>query len=221
VHPVPVFDPEVAAELIGREQITVFPGPPTIYHALLQLPPERRRLLQSLRLAVTGAASVPVELLRRMSVELGFEDPVATAAAIDDGGWFHTGDIGVLDPTGGLEITDRLKDMYIVGGFNAYPAEIESALLEAPGVAQVAVVGVPDDRLGEVGVAFVVARAGSAVDPADVMTFARDRLANFKVPRQVVVVGDLPLNASGKVMKHLLRQQAAGKDDGEEKGAGI
>ena len=137
-----------------------------------------------------------------------FEDPAATAEAIDDEGWFHTGDMGVLDSSGALKITDRLKDMYIVGGFKAYPAEIEAALLEAPGVAQVAVVGVPDDRLGEVGMAFVVPRQAATVDPGEVIDFARERLANFKVPRRVQIVGELPLNASGKVMKYVLRQQA-------------
>src|SRR5262249_14716973 len=92
-----------------------------------------------------------------------FEDPAATAATIDAEGWLHTGDVGVLDADGGLRITDRLKDMFIVGGFNAYPAEIEAALIEAPGVAEAAVVGVPDERLGEVGWAFVVARPGERV----------------------------------------------------------
>ena len=137
-----------------------------------------------------------------------FEDPVATAEAIDADGWFHTGDIGVIDDSGGLQITDRIKDMYIVGGFNAYPAEIEAALLEAPGISQVAVVGVPDERLGEVGMAFVVPRPGADVDGDEVIDFARSRLANFKVPRRVQVVAELPLNASGKVMKHVLRQRA-------------
>lgn len=279
LYPVQVFDPGSAAQLIAAERITVFPGPPTIYHALLQLPPEARSSLRSLRLAVTGAAAVPVELLRRMEVELGFdvvltaygltetiglvtmcrvgdppevvsstsgraipglevatmgpdgrptpagepgeivvrgyavmdgyfEDPDATAEAIDPEGWLHTGDVGVLDEQGGLRITDRIKDMFIVGGFNAYPAEIESALMEAPGVAQVAVVGVPDERLGEVGAAFVVAQPGETVDPGGLIGFARERMANYKVPRSVVVVDSLPVNAGGKVMKHVLREQA-------------
>jgi HIP---CoA ligase len=137
-----------------------------------------------------------------------FEDPDATAEAIDADGWLHTGDVGVLDEAGGLRITDRIKDMYIVGGFNAYPAEIEAALMEAPGVAQVAVIGVPDDRLGEVGMAFVVPRPGEEVNPDELITFARERMANFKVPRSAVVVESLPVNAGGKVMKHVLRQQA-------------
>jgi acyl-CoA synthetase (AMP-forming)/AMP-acid ligase II len=137
-----------------------------------------------------------------------FEDPAATAEAIDSEGWLHTGDVGVLDSEGGLRITDRIKDMYIVGGFNAYPAEIEEALMEAPEVAQVAVVGVPDDRLGEVGQAFVVARRGQSVDEDQLIAFAKARMANYKVPRSVVVVDELPVNAAGKVMKHVLRQHA-------------
>jgi acyl-CoA synthetase (AMP-forming)/AMP-acid ligase II len=279
LYPVPVFDPLAAADLIAAERITVFPGPPTIYHSLLQLPEEKRSALRSLRLAVTGAAAVPVELLRRMDAELGFdvvltaygltetiglvtmcrvgdppdvvsstsgraipglevatvgpdgravppgepgevvvrgyavmegyfEEPEATAETIDAEGWLHTGDVGVLDADGGLRITDRIKDMFIVGGFNAYPAEIEAALMEAPGVAQVAVIGMPDERLGEVGMAFVVPRPGEDLDTVGVIEFARARMANYKVPRSVVVVDSLPVNAGGKVMKHVLRRQA-------------
>ena len=287
VYPVPVFDPAAAAQLIAAERITVFPGPPTIYHSLLQLPPELRSSLRSLRLAVTGAAAVPVDLLRRMEEELGFdvvltaygltetiglvtmcrvgdppevvsstsgraipglevatvgpngrptepgvpgevvvrgyavmegyfEDPEATAEAIDADGWLHTGDVGVLDESGGLRITDRIKDMFIVGGFNAYPAEIEAALIQAPGVAQVAVVGVPDERLGEVGMAFVVPRPGVQIDEDRLIDFARRTMANYKVPRSVRVVESLPLNASGKVMKHVLRRQALDAVAGRE-----
>jgi acyl-CoA synthetase (AMP-forming)/AMP-acid ligase II len=137
-----------------------------------------------------------------------FEDPAATAEAIDASGWFHTGDVGVLDDQGGLKITDRIKDMFIVGGFNAYPAEIEATIMEFPGVAQVAVVGVPDERLGEVGLAYVVARTGEKVDEAGLLAFAKEKMANYKVPRSVALVDQLPVNAGGKVMKHLLRQQA-------------
>ncbi|MGH8922074.1 MAG: AMP-binding protein, partial [Actinomycetes bacterium] len=226
LYPVATFDPAGAAELIAREAITVLPGPPTIYQSLLDLPADVRATLTSLRLAVTGAAAVPVELLARMRAELGFEtvltayglteagglvtmcdpgdppevvsrtsgravpgvevritgpggvavatgepgevevrgypvmdgyldDPVATADAITADGWLRTGDIGVLDEDGGLRITDRKKDLFIVGGFNAYPAEIENTLLGHPGLSRVAVVGVPDARLGEVGEAFV------------------------------------------------------------------
>jgi acyl-CoA synthetase (AMP-forming)/AMP-acid ligase II len=138
-----------------------------------------------------------------------FEDPEATAEAIDAAGWLHTGDIGVLDEPGNLRITDRLKDMYVVGGFNAYPAEIEQMLAAHPGIAESAVVGVPDERLGEVGKAFVVARPGAVIDPAEIVAWCRERMANYKAPRTVHVVDALPRNASGKVLKFELRRSAA------------
>jgi HIP---CoA ligase len=137
-----------------------------------------------------------------------FEDPEATATAIDTDGWLHTGDIGVMDDRGNLRITDRLKDMYVVGGFNAYPAEIEQTLATHPGIAESAVIGVPDERLGEVGAAFVVARPGATLDPAEIVSWSRERMANFKAPRTVHVVESLPRNASGKVLKFELRQTA-------------
>ena len=197
----------------------------------------RRHDISSLRLAVTGAADIPVELIRRVREELPFEriltgyglteagtvtgsrpdddfehiattvgvpwpgfevrtvtesgadaapgepgevvvrgetvmrsyldDPEATAAAIDADGWLHTGDLGTFDADGYLRIVGRIKDMFIVGGFNAYPAEIENLLLRHPRVAQAAVIGVPDARLGEVGMAFVVATPGDAIDAAE------------------------------------------------------
>ncbi|MDT0448821.1 FadD3 family acyl-CoA ligase [Streptomyces hesseae] len=157
-------------------------------------------------------AGVPGEILvRGYQVMSGyFEDPAATARALDPDGWLHTGDVGVLDARGNLRVTDRLKDMFVVGGFNAYPAEIERVLARHPGIAEVAVVGVPDGRLGEVGKAFAVRRAG----PGDVVTadgliaWARREMANYKVPREVEFVRELPRNASGKVLKGLLRRRA-------------
>jgi acyl-CoA synthetase (AMP-forming)/AMP-acid ligase II len=147
-------------------------------------------------------------LLRGPNVMLGYlDDPEATAAAIDGGGWLHTGDVGVLDDAGYLRITDRLKDMYISGGFNVYPAEVEQALARLDGVADVAVVGVPDARLGEVGLALVVPSAGTALDDEQVVAFARERLANYKVPRRVEFVEALPRNPSGKVLKGVLRDR--------------
>jgi acyl-CoA synthetase (AMP-forming)/AMP-acid ligase II len=136
-----------------------------------------------------------------------FEDPTATAEAIDPDGWLHTGDVGVMDERGYVRITDRKKDMFIVGGFNAYPAEIENELLTHKAVAQVAVVGVPDERMGEVGCAFVVPRAGESIDADELIAWSRDRMANYKVPRRVEVVEALPLNASGKVLKYELRDR--------------
>ncbi|WP_165618406.1 AMP-binding enzyme, partial [Mycobacterium talmoniae] len=148
-------------------------------------------------------------LLRGANIMLGYlDDPDATAAAIDADGWLHTGDVGQLDHAGNLRITDRLKDMYICGGFNVYPAEIEQVLARLDGVADAAVIGVPDERLGEVGKAFVVRRAGSGLDEAAVIAYAREHLANFKAPRSVAFVDALPRNPGGKVVKPLLREWA-------------
>lgn len=261
VLPVPVFDVDGVLDLVERERVTVLPGPPTLYHSLLAAPAGRD--LSSLRVAVTGAADIPVELIRRISTELPFrtimtgyglteagtvtasrpgdsfadiattvgtpcdgvdiavggdgevlvrgycvmrgylDDPAATAEAIDPGGWLHTGDLGTLDAEGRLRIVGRKKDMYIVGGFNAYPAEIEGFLLEHPAVAQVAVIGVPDERLGQVGKAFVVRR--EAVTADELIAWSRERMAGFKVPRSVDFRAELPVNAAGKVVKDLLR----------------
>ncbi|WP_115945064.1 FadD3 family acyl-CoA ligase [Amycolatopsis thermalba] len=259
IVPQAVFDVRTTLGVIERERISVLPGAPTIFQSLLQEPD--RGDTSSLRLAVTGAATVPASLVRRMRAELGFEtvltayglteavvvtmcrpgddaelvastsgratagfevairgaevvvrgpnvmlgyldDPEATAQAIDEQGWLRTGDVGVLDDGGNLTITGRLKDMYICGGFNVYPAEVEHALTELAGVRDVAVVGAPDERLGEVGKAFVV---GDGLTAEQVIGFCRERLANYKVPRLVEFVGELPRNASGKVLKRQLR----------------
>ncbi|MGV2916759.1 FadD3 family acyl-CoA ligase [Streptomyces alfalfae] len=134
-----------------------------------------------------------------------FEDPEETARALTPDGWLRTGDVGVLDEDGNLRITDRIKDMFIVGGFNAYPAEIEQLLGLHPDVADVAVIGVPDARLGEVGRAYVVRRPGAVVTADDLIAWARREMANYKVPRAVEFVAGLPRNASGKVVKGELR----------------
>jgi acyl-CoA synthetase (AMP-forming)/AMP-acid ligase II len=266
--PQPVFDVVETMRLIERERITVLPGPPTIFQTLLDHPERGSFDLSSLRLAVTGAAVVPVALVERMQSELsltvltayglteavvatmcrpgdspetvahtcgrplaGFElrlgekdevllrgpnvmlgyldDPEATAAAIDTDGWLHTGDVGRVDERGYLSITDRLKDMYICGGFNVYPAEIEQALARLPGVAESAVVGVADARLGEVGVAHVVTLPGAELTEDQIIEFCRGRLANYKVPRSVEFHPVLPRNAGGKVLKHQLRKENA------------
>jgi acyl-CoA synthetase (AMP-forming)/AMP-acid ligase II len=277
--PVAVFDLDVVLDLIESESISVLPGPPTIYQGLLNHPGLDPKRTTSLRLAVTGAAVVPVELVEAMRDTLGFgtvvtaygmteasgiatscrredpaaliastsgraypgvevrvvddsgaelpagapgevivrgynvmsgyfEDPEKTAEVIDSEGWFHTGDVGVMDDDGYLRITDRIKDMFIVGGFNAYPAEIERLLLLHPDVAQVAVIGVPDDRLGEVGFAYVLATSGTTADPKQIIAWAKENMANFKAPKYVEVVDELPLNASGKVLKFELRDRA-------------
>jgi len=150
-------------------------------------------------------------VIRGYTVMAGYYgDPGATAATIDGDGWLHTGDVGVFDAAGNLKITDRTKDMFVVGGFNAYPAEIENMMMTHPAVGQVAVVGVPDHRLGEVGRAYVVPRAGATIDEAELIAWCREQMANYKVPRSVEVVDALPLNATGKVLKYVLRERAAG-----------
>lgn len=269
LYPQLTFDPEQAMRAVAQHRITVLPGPPTIYQSLLDHPSRSAYKLDSLRFAVTGAATVPVVLVERMQQQLdidlvltaygltesgGFgtmcrpgddavtvattcgrpiadfelridgqvgevllrgpntmlgylDDPQATAETVDAAGWLHTGDIGKLDHAGNLRITDRLKDMYICGGFNVYPAEIEQVLARLAGVVDVAVIGVEDQRLGEVGRAFVVARPGADLDERTVIAYAREFLANFKIPRSVRFVDELPRNASGKVVKPLLREQ--------------
>ncbi|HJO19231.1 MAG TPA: AMP-binding protein, partial [Acidimicrobiales bacterium] len=148
-------------------------------------------------------------VVRGYNVMAGYlDDPDQTAEAVDADGWLHTGDIGVMDAAGYLDITDRLKDMFINGGFNVYPAEVEGLLLAHPDIAQVAVVGIPDERLGEVGMAFVVATSGTFPDPADLVAWARTEMANYKAPRCFEVVDALPVNASGKVLKYELRKRA-------------
>jgi len=138
-----------------------------------------------------------------------YADPEATAAAIDAEGWLHTGDVGVLDERGYLRITDRIKDVFIVGGFNCYPAEVERLLSEHPAIAQVAVIGVPDERLGEVGKAYVVLRPGAHADAAALLAWSRTNMANYKVPRYLDIVAELPVNAAGKVQKFALREAHA------------
>ncbi|HTI20834.1 MAG TPA: hypothetical protein VL652_07560, partial [Kutzneria sp.] len=145
-------------------------------------------------------------LLRGPNVMIGYlDDAAATAEAIDADGWLHTGDVGVLDERGYLTITDRLKDMYVSGGFNVYPAEVEQALARLDGVTESAVIGIPDDRMGEVGKAFVVSTRPLSTE--DVIEHCRALVANYKVPRQVEFRAALPRNASGKVLKGSLREE--------------
>ena len=278
IVPCPVFDVPVVMDLVEKERITMLPGPPALYQSLLNADLTQYDR-SSLRLAVTGAASVPVDLVRRMRDDLGFASvvtgygltettgtvsmgrhddaieviastsgrpipgmevrvvaadgtdvkpgepgevwtrgyavmksyfnaPEATREAITKDGWLRTGDVGVLDAGGNLKITDRIKDMFIVGGFNAYPAEIESLMSRHPDIAQAAVVGVPDDRMGEVGYAYVIPKAGTRPVETDITAWCRDQMANFKVPRFVEIVDALPLNPSGKVLKFELRDRA-------------
>jgi malonyl-CoA/methylmalonyl-CoA synthetase len=152
-----------------------------------------------LRLTDTGEI-----LLRGPNVFSGYwRNPAATEAAFDDG-WFRTGDIGEFDADGYLQIVGRAKDLIITGGLNVYPREVEEVLLTHPGVAEVAVVGVPDDEWGEAVTAFVIP-AGSPPSPADLMAHAAESLAHFKCPRDVHFVAVLPRNALGKILRHELR----------------
>jgi acyl-CoA synthetase (AMP-forming)/AMP-acid ligase II len=275
MYPVPTFDLDQVLATVSAERITVLPGAPTIYQSILAHRGRTEFDLSSLRVAVTGAADIPVELIRRIHEELpfrtivsgyglteagtatstspgddfeviattvgharpGFEvrlvdtagadvapggtgevllrgpsvlshyldDPQATAAAVSPDGWLRTGDLGCLDAHGNLRIVGRAKDMFIVGGFNAYPAEIENHLLRHPAIAAAAVIGIPDERLGEVGMAFVVLHAEGGVTEADIIAWAREEMANYKVPRAVEFVDALPVNATGKVVKDELR----------------
>lgn len=175
------------------------------------------KAIPGLELRITGedGAEVPRgetgEIhVRGYGVMAGYlDDPEATAEAIDADGWLHTGDVGHMDADGYVRITDRLKDMYISGGFNCYPAEIEKLLSENPQVGMVAVIGVPDDRMGEIGKAFIVPRPDTSPDADSLSEWARDNMANYKVPRIFEIVEELPLNASGKVLKTELRKLAS------------
>jgi acyl-CoA synthetase (AMP-forming)/AMP-acid ligase II len=154
-------------------------------------------------------------LVRGYNVMSGYyDDPEATAATIEPDGWLHTGDIGAVSDRGDVCITDRKKDIFISGGFNVSPAEVENLLLRFDGISQVAVVGMPDDRLGEVGAAFVVPTAGAQLDTDELIAWARTHMANYKVPRRVQVVDALPMNASGKVVKGELRSRLEREADG-------
>jgi HIP---CoA ligase len=279
IIPHAVFDVELVMRRAAAEKVSMLPGPPTVYQSILDHPRIKEFDMSSLRLAVTGAAPVPVTMINRMRAELGFEtiitgyglteatgiatmcrydddpetisgtsgraipdvevrivddkgnelprgepgevvirgynvmkgfihDPEATAEAIDADGWLHTGDVAVMDDRGYINITDRTKDMFIVGGFNAYPAEIENMINAHPAVGSVAIVGVPDTRMGEVGYAFVIPRLDATVDPDELKAWCREHMANYKVPRYIEVVDAFPLNASGKVLKIDLRARA-------------
>ena len=133
------------------------------------------------------------------------DDPVNTAEAFTADGWLRTGDVGEINADGNLRITDRLKDMYITGGFNVYPAEIEQTLARLDGVVESAVIGVQDERMGEVGKAFIVRREGSNLTEQAVKDFAAEHLAGFKRPRAIEFVESFPRNASGKILKTDLR----------------
>lgn len=281
--PEPVFDVDRALMRIAEEHVTVLPGPPTLYQAILDNPRRGDWDLSSLRVAVTGAADIPVELIRRMDNELPFstiitgyglteggtatatspdddvetiattvgrprpsfelrivdadrrdlpaqqpgevllrgdsvmshylDDPEATSQTLSSDGWLRTGDLGIIDSSGCLRIVGRIKDMFIVGGFNVYPAEVENLLLRHPDIQQAAVIGIPDRRLGEVGMAFVVTAPGAATSGAEITEWCRQQMANYKAPRVVEILDQLPLNATGKVMKDVLKEHPLALQD--------
>ncbi len=272
------FDAEEILKRVERERVSVIPGPPAIFHSMLQHPRMAEFDRSSLRLGITGGAVVPATLIRRMREELGFagvvngygltecggygtmcaasdsdeqiantagkpfpdtevgimdangrllpdgergevvlrgyfvmkgyfNDPEATSKTIDGNGWLHSGDIGYFDDNGDLRIEDRLKDMYISGGFNCYPAEIERLMSAHPAIGQIAIIGVPDERMGEVGKAFVVLRPGKSATETELVAWARANIANFKVPRLIEFRDALPTSPQGKVLKTKLRDE--------------
>jgi acyl-CoA synthetase (AMP-forming)/AMP-acid ligase II len=278
VYPMATFDVSQVLNAIKTHEITVMPGPPTLFQSILVHADLAHSDLSSLKKATTGAAIIPTQLIIDMRETLGidtvitayglsetcglvtmcrqgdpaeviaqtsgraipdvevgimrpdgtlaapheageivvrgfnvmqcyFNDERATHDTIDSEGWLHTGDIGTLDESGNIRITDRLKDMFISGGFNCYPAEIENQLLHHDAIAQVAVVGMSDERMGEVGAAFVVNTPGTRVSEDALIAWCRDTMANYKVPRKIIFLDALPMNASGKVLKTALRQQ--------------
>lgn len=156
---------------------------------------------------VEVARGEPGEIIvRGYNVMAGYyEDPEETAKTIDADGWLHTGDIAVMDERGYVRITDRKKDMIIVGGFNCYPAEVENLILSDPRIAQAAVVGVPHERMGEVPKAFVVLAANVELTAEEIVSWCKENMANYKVPRDIEILSELPMTASGKVQKFLLR----------------
>jgi len=272
IYPFPVYDPKAVMEEVEKHSISVMPGAPTIFQMILDHPDRPDHDISSLRVATTGATTIPVDLIRRMHEDLGIDDvfsaygltestgvvslcrkgddfatiattcgqplpgtelkiadddgnelprgeqgeicvrgfnvmqgyldnPQATAETITADGWLKTGDIGVQDKEGYIKVTDRKKDMVIVGGFNCYPAEIEKQLLQHPDIKDAAIVGIKDDRLGEVTCAHLV----SDLSREEVIAWSRENMANYKVPRQVVFHEALPRNASGKILKYQLK----------------
>jgi fatty-acyl-CoA synthase len=285
----PYFDPALELALIESERATQFVGVPTMLMALLEHPDFPKRDLSSLRSALSGGATVPPELVRRIESALGipllivfgqteasplltqtrlddtledrattlgqplpqtevqivdpatgqvvppgtvgelctrgylvmhgyFENPAATAAAIDVDGWLHTGDLGSMDERGYCHIEGRLKDMIIRGGENVYPREIEQLLFSHPQVADVAVLGLPDPRWGEQVAAFVRPVPGQQPTAKELFAYCRQHLAPHKTPRYWEFVESFPLTPSGKVQKFVLRDRvvaAAGQAAGE------
>lgn len=270
------FLPQPTLEALEKHRITVFPGVPAMYAAILHVPADRDYDLSALKYCVSGGAPMPepvqrafearfscailegdgptecspvtsvnppphkgvrkigsvgtplpgVEIkifdendnelpvgeigeivVRGRNVMLGYyNNPEATAEAMRNG-WYHTGDMGKFDEDGYLYIVDRKKDMIIVGGINVYPSEVERVLMEHPAVAMCAVIGKPDPERGEVPIAVIVPKPDTQPDPREIIRFVRERLANFKVPREVIFRTELPMSNTGKVLKRLLKKE--------------
>jgi long-chain acyl-CoA synthetase len=264
----PRFEPGRALEIIKRDQVTVLPGVPTMYAAILHSAGGSTGDAASLRLCVSGGAAMPVELLRQFEQEFGcvilegyglsetspvasfnhpdrprkagtigqaisgvemrvqdndgvplppgevgeiairghnvmkgyWRRPAETAEAMVDG-WFRTGDLGRMDPDGYFSIVDRKKDMIIRGGLNIYPREVEEVLYEHPAVAGAAVIGVPDEMLGEEVAAVVTVRPGASVTPGELRDHVKGQLAAYKYPRKLWIVSELPIGSTGKILK--------------------
>ena len=276
MFPAAVFDPAQTLSQIERDRITVMPGAPTIFETLLAQKDLDTYDISSLRVATTGATTIPVDLIERMHFGLGIDDvfsaygltessgvvtlcqkgddlktiastcgrplpntelrivgddgrdvgkgeegelwvrgfnvmlgylddPDATSDTITEEGWLKTGDVGTQDEHGYVRITDRKKDLIIVGGFNCYPAEIERIMLTHPNIKDIAVTALADERLGEVPQAFIVKQGDITED--EIMAWARECLANFKVPRRIMFLDELPRNAAGKVLKFQLSSE--------------
>ena len=277
IIPHQIFEADSVLKMIQEKKINVLPGPPALYQSIMSSSNFNSINISTLNLAITGAASIPVQLILDMKKIMGFktvltaygltestgvvtmcspeDDPeiIATTSGraisgvevkclddngkevdtgkpgeifvkgynvmqgyldekeqtretIDSEGWLKTGDIGILDDSGYLKITDRSKDMYIVGGFNTYPAEIENILAKHKEIISSAVIGITDKRLGEVGKAFVVVKKSTKLTEEELINWCRENMANYKVPREVVFLEELHLNAAGKVMKFKLRE---------------
>lgn len=269
------FEPGPALDAMERHRVSVLPGVPTMFYALLTADPSGRDL-SAFRVASSGGASLPGAVIERFEAEFGVPilegygltettstttmnrhgdrralsvgkplwgvdlrivspdgsnlppgsdnvgevlirgfnvmkgyhgNPVATEQTVRDG-WLHTGDLGYVDEDGFLFIVDRLKDLIIRGGYNVYPREVEEVLYAHPAVAEAAVVGRPDERLGEEVVAFVAPRPGSSIDVDEALAHCEQQLARYKRPREMHVLPELPKTPSGKLTKKELREKA-------------
>ena len=270
---VPRFEPEAALRTIQKTGVTVFVGVPTMYQYLLRYPEARDYDTSSLRLGISGGASMPVEVLKTFEDKFGvvilegyglsetspgacfnrsseerkvgsigipfwgvdlkviddngeeapvgergelvvrghnvmkgyYKNPEATEESIKNG-WFHTGDVATKDEDGYFFIVDRVKDLVVRGGYNVYPREVEEAIYEHPGVAEVAVIGVPHEELGEEVVAVIAMKEDESASEEEIISFTQERIARYKYPRRVTFMDELPKTATGKILKRELAE---------------